>query len=157
MSQVWNGIENKISGQVYCVDSTISSKKWIETLVQLDEVVMITPNTSNDIFCISLPFCIDDIRQVLHENEYIDDIFMDTIIDFLAPNKRFMENNIISHLATQNDESKEAFILNNNDPETEFKHFDVSKYNELLSTQAIIIINIKDNSYVSIPRNVKHL
>eukprot|EP01084_Bolivina_argentea_P042904 79084_1 len=100
---------------------------------------------SSDIVIISLPYKLHDIRTTMHQ--FVSQTFnnesllycCDIIISFIVPNNWIIQKKVDTNNAN----------LSNNDQGKWTKQ----KYDELLSTESLIIINTKNCDYISIPRD----
>ena len=128
----------------YPVHSTNEPKNaWRQGLIQLDTDIMDIYDKANDIIVISLPYKLSDIKQTITEfisTNFNDESLLncfDVALDYLNPNKKDIQ------FALESDKSYAKINTK----------FDISKYEEIIQTEAIIVINPKNNDFISIPRD----
>lgn len=128
-----------------CINSDISQDNWNKLLVQLDNDIANIQDISKDVIVASSMYDInliqkslkDHITINLHDQSLL--FSLDIITSFLVPNKQYIQE-IYDKVSSKYDEQCTA-----------------NKYQHLLSTEAIIIINKNTLRYVSIPRFVHNL
>eukprot|EP01083_Nonionella_stella_P179464 637278_1 len=128
-----------------CTDLDISQQEWLECLIQIDDFIVEMRHKSSDIVIISLPYKLHDIRTTMHQ--FVSQTFnnesllycCDIIINFIVPNNWIIQKKVDTNNAN----------LSNNDQGKWTKQ----KYDALLSTESLIIINTKNCDYISIPRD----
>ena len=131
-----------------CTNANISAGDWSSCLKMVDDDCMGLQSDSNSIAIISCPFNPSDIQQSM--TEYILNVFdndsvlfcCDIIMEFIILNKHIIQQKIRSNKSQENN-------INN--------EWTLRKHDELLSTQSLIIIDLKNSNYISIPRNTNDL
>eukprot|EP01084_Bolivina_argentea_P192773 330871_1 len=129
---------------VKCVNPHITATDWNNTLIEIDEYIMELYDKAQEagIIIISSPYNLKEIRLSLikftHTNFKDASIIncFEIVLNFLNPNKKNIEDSI-SESKTNHSNSK----------------FSIQKYNELIETCAIIVINTLNCDFVSLPRS----
>ena len=133
-----------------CKNADVSIDDWKDCLLKIDQDILRNNlyDESDKVIIILLPYKINDIKQSL--TQFISDSFdnesmlfcCDVIMEFIVYNKYYIHNKI-------NNNKK----LKDNDP----SKWTNDNYDELASTQSLILIDIETLKFVALPRNVNDL
>eukprot|EP01083_Nonionella_stella_P120838 362509_1 len=102
--------------------------KWMELLQKVDGNVFKKYGNRTDIVIVSCVYYIDDIQTTLME--YFSKVVVDIISSYIIPNKLEIA------------------------PQLNFDPVLIYKYEELLLSESLIIFNVSNHRYVSLPRNI---
>ena len=129
--------------------SKIDPIEWKNVLLFIDADIMDIYDKANDIIIISLPYKLTDIKQAITEficNNFNDESLLscfDIVLNYLNPNKKYIQWK--ANGDQKNKDNKDS------------NKWSITKYDKLIETEAMIVINPKNNEFISIPRNVENL
>eukprot|EP01084_Bolivina_argentea_P219452 372200_1 len=123
-----------------CTDNHIQQAQWFNCLSKLDDDIRKLQDESSELIIISMPSSINMIKQSIEESlsiEFPNDC-IDIMKEYLTPDKKSIQKRILSEENSLHQISK----------------WTPNKHDQLISTQAIIIINRTSSEFKSIPRNI---
>lgn len=133
-----------------CKNSNISEEDWLHCLIEIDQHIMELDVISDNLIIISLPYALEDTEKAL--SQYISDNFVeesmlfccDMIIEYVVASKVHIAKERKRYNTSQKNEPKHGEVANR-------------EYDELISTNGLVIIDTTISNFVSLPRNVQTL
>ena len=125
-----------------CHNSKLSATTWSDCLIKLDQDMMNMYDKHDKYIIISLPFPLNEIKQSIQQ--FISNTFSngsllfccDLILQFMTWDKKDLIKHLKLHYPYY------------------YTKWDNTTYDQLTSTQSLIILNVQNCQYLTIPRNI---